>query len=88
VGPSIDAPAYLQLTFGEVPGDVAESFLPYTGTLSESWLPWETIHVDYLPQQVNMPRRLERGKRGGKGKERGKREREEKRGIFHYPLNY
>lgn len=33
VGPSIDAPAYLKFTFGEVPSDVAEPFLPYTGTI-------------------------------------------------------
>jgi hypothetical protein len=45
------------LTFGEVPSDVAEDLYPYTGTLSSSWLPDETINVDFLPQKVHMPRR-------------------------------
>jgi alpha-L-rhamnosidase len=57
-GFAADAPAWLQLTFGEVPGDAADPYLPYNGSLTSSWLPWETIHVDYLPEQVNMPRRL------------------------------
>ena len=56
-GVSVDAPARLRLTFGEVPGDVAEPLFPYKGTLSSSWLPEETITVDYLPQLVRMPRR-------------------------------
>jgi len=56
-GPSVDAPARLQITFGEVPGDVAEPLYPYHGQLSSAWLPVETITVDYLPQDVRMPRR-------------------------------
>jgi hypothetical protein len=52
-----DAPARLRLTFGEIPPDVAEPFYPYKGQLSSSWLPDETINVDYLPQSVRMPRR-------------------------------
>ncbi len=56
-GISVDAPARLRLTFGEVPGDVAEPFFPYHGQLSSSWLPQDTITVDYLPQLVRMPRR-------------------------------
>jgi alpha-L-rhamnosidase len=52
-----DAPARLRLTFGEIPPDVAEPFYPYKGQLSSSWLPDETINVDYLPQPVRMPRR-------------------------------
>ena len=52
-----DAPARLRLTFGEVPTDVAEPFYPYQGQLSSAWLPDEVINVDYLPQQVRMPRR-------------------------------
>ena len=57
VGRSVDAPTRLRLTFGEVPGDVAEPLHPYRGTLSEAWLPEETINVDFLPQKVRMPRR-------------------------------
>ena len=52
-----DSPARLKLTFGEVPTDVAEPLYPYTGMLSSAWLPDEIINVDYLPQQVRMPRR-------------------------------
>ena len=52
-----DAPARLRLTFGEIPPDVAEPFYPYKGQLSSSWLPDETINVDYLPQPVRMARR-------------------------------
>jgi hypothetical protein len=52
-----DAPARLRLTFGEVPTDVAEPFYPYKGQLSSSWLPDETINIDYLPQPVRMSRR-------------------------------
>lgn len=57
VGRSVDAPARLRITFGEVPGDVAEPLHPYKGNLSESWLPEEIITVDFLPQKVRMPRR-------------------------------
>lgn len=57
VGQSVDAPCRLHLTFGEVPGDVAEPLHPYKGMLSEAWLPEEIITVDYLPQKVRLPRR-------------------------------
>ena len=57
VGRNIDAPARLRLVFGEVPGDVAEPLRPYKGMLSESWLPEEIFTVDFLPQQVRLPRR-------------------------------
>ncbi len=56
-GISVDAPARLKLTFGEVPGDVAEPLYPYHGQLSSSWLPEDILTVDYLPQLVRMPRR-------------------------------
>ena len=56
-GRSIDSPVRLKLTFGEVPGDVAEPFDLYRGQLSSAWLPEEIITVDFLPQMVRMPRR-------------------------------
>jgi alpha-L-rhamnosidase len=56
-GRSVDAPARLKLTFGEVPGTVAEPLHPYHGDLREAWLPEEIITVDFLPQRVRMPRR-------------------------------
>ena len=57
VGRSPDSPARLRFTFGEVPTDVAEPLYPYTGHLSEAWLPDELINVDNLPETVRMPRR-------------------------------
>jgi alpha-L-rhamnosidase len=56
-GISVDAPCRLRLTFGEVPGDVAEPLYPYKGELSIAWLPDETITVDFLPQTVKLLRR-------------------------------
>ena len=56
-GVSVDSPCRLKLTFGEVPGDVAEPLHPYRGQLSEAWLPEEVITVDFLPQLVRLPRR-------------------------------
>jgi alpha-L-rhamnosidase len=56
-GRSVDSPVRLKLTFGEVPGDVAEPFHPYRGQLSSAWLPEEIITIDFLPQKVRMPRR-------------------------------
>jgi alpha-L-rhamnosidase len=56
-GVSVDSPCRLKLTFGEVPGDVAEPLYPYHGQLSSAWLPEEIITVDFLPQLVRMPRR-------------------------------
>ncbi len=57
VGRGVDAPARLRFTFGEVITDVAEPLHPYTGWLSESWLPEEIVTIDYLPQSVVLPRR-------------------------------
>lgn len=56
-GRSVDSPVRLKLTFGEVPGDVAEPLYPYRGSLSSAWLPEEIITVDFLPQLVHLPRR-------------------------------
>ncbi len=56
-GRSIDAPLRLRFTFGEVPGDVAEPLYPYHGELSSSWLPEDTVTIDFLPQTVALPRR-------------------------------
>jgi len=56
-GRTVDSPVRLKLTFGEVAGDVAEPLYPYRGSLSSAWLPEEIITVDFLPQEVKMPRR-------------------------------
>ncbi|KZW02807.1 hypothetical protein EXIGLDRAFT_730918 [Exidia glandulosa HHB12029] len=56
-GSHVDAPARLRITFGEVARDVAEDFHPYTGWLSESWLPQEIVNVDFMPYRLEIPRR-------------------------------
>ncbi|KAH6674948.1 bacterial alpha-L-rhamnosidase domain-containing protein [Halenospora varia] len=56
-GVNIDAPARLRITFGEVPYDVTESLHPCNTWISTSWLPDEVINVDWLPTDVEMPRR-------------------------------
>lgn len=57
VGVNIDAPCRLRLVFGEVPTDVAEDLHPCNTWISTSWLPDETINVDWLPTEVSLPRR-------------------------------
>jgi alpha-L-rhamnosidase len=52
-----DFPVRLRLTFGEVPTDVAEPLYPYTGVISEAWLPNEVVNFDDLPRRVRLPRR-------------------------------
>jgi alpha-L-rhamnosidase len=56
-GVNVDAPARLRITFGEVPYDVTESLHPCNTWISTSWLPDEVINVDWLPTDVEMPRR-------------------------------
>jgi alpha-L-rhamnosidase len=56
-GVNVDAPARLRLTFGEIPYDVTENLHPCKTWISTSWLPDEVINVDWLPTDVDMPRR-------------------------------
>jgi alpha-L-rhamnosidase len=56
-GVHADAPVRLILTFGEIPCDVTEDLHPCKTWISTSWLPDEVINVDWLPAEVNMPRR-------------------------------
>jgi alpha-L-rhamnosidase len=56
-GINADAPARLRLTFGEIPYDVTENLHPCNTWISTSWLPDEIINVDWLPTDVDMPRR-------------------------------
>jgi alpha-L-rhamnosidase len=56
-GVNVDAPARLRFTFGEIPYDVTEELHPCNTWISTSWLPDEIINVDWLPTDVNMPRR-------------------------------
>jgi len=56
-GTNIDAPVRLKLTFGEIPYDVTEDLHPCKTWISTSWVPDETINVDWCPTDVEMPRR-------------------------------
>jgi hypothetical protein len=56
-GVNIDAPCRLQLTFGESPIDVTEDMTGVKTWISTSWLPNETINIDYMPDDVSLPRR-------------------------------
>ena len=56
-GRGVDAPARIELVFGEVPAEVAEPFDSYKGGLSRAWLQDEIINVDVLPATVELPRR-------------------------------
>lgn len=53
-----DGPVKLRLTFGEVPGELATPFDPYTGKVSRAWLQDETVSVMTVPGTVRIERRL------------------------------
>lgn len=52
-----DAPAHIQLTFGETLSEVCEPFDEYQGWLSSSWLQQQDLWLDVLPAEVALPRR-------------------------------
>ncbi|KAK2760023.1 hypothetical protein FQN54_002759 [Arachnomyces sp. PD_36] len=56
-GINIDAPARLKFTFGEVTSDVAEELHPCKSWISSSWIPDDTMNIDWLPCDVDFPRR-------------------------------
>lgn len=57
VGSPMDAPLFLHLKFAELPVELAENSADYAGMLSKSWLQDEYIHLDTLPQHLELPRR-------------------------------
>lgn len=57
VGSPPDAPAHLRIKLGETLCEIAEDSSTYNGSISSSWIQEEFIHVDVLPNTVNMPRR-------------------------------
>ena len=57
VGSPPDAPAHLQIKFGETLSEIGEDSADYHGTLSSSWIQEERIHVDVLPARIDLPRR-------------------------------
>ena len=52
-----DAPAFIQLDFAEMPGELNENPEDYHGWLSRSWIQQERLHLDRLPAEVALPRR-------------------------------
>lgn len=56
-GINIDAPARVKFTFGEVTSDVAEELHPCKSWISLSWIPDDTMNIDWLPCDVVFPRR-------------------------------
>jgi len=57
VGSPPDAPLHMRLTFGEMPLEMAVPFSSYDGWISSSWLQQETVHIDVLPNLLELPRR-------------------------------
>ncbi|KAG4261375.1 hypothetical protein FPRO03_11926 [Fusarium proliferatum] len=57
VGPNMDAPCRLRLTFGESPLDVTMDMNDVNTWISTAWLPEEILNVDICPQIINLPRR-------------------------------
>ena len=52
-----DAPAFIQLDFAEMAGELTENPEDYHGWLSHSWIQQERLHLDRLPAAVTLPRR-------------------------------
>lgn len=57
VGSPMDAPLTLRLKFAELPVELSQESSTYDGWLSKSWIQEETIHLDTLPVDLEMPRR-------------------------------
>lgn len=57
VGSPPDAPLHIKFSFGEMPVEMAEPFSEYNGWISSSWLQEETLHIDVLPDLIELPRR-------------------------------
>lgn len=57
IGSPADAPAYIRIKFGERIDEIGEETADYQGELSSSWLQEEYLHIDEIPNEINMPRR-------------------------------
>ena len=57
IGSPQDAPLALKIKFAETPAEFAFNSADYDGWLSKSWIQEETIHIDQLPVELNLPRR-------------------------------
>lgn len=56
-GSHMDAPAFIQLDFAEMAGELTENPDAYHGWLSRSWIQQERLHLDRLPAELALPRR-------------------------------
>ncbi len=55
----IDAPLCVRLLMGEVPLEIAAPRDPFhSNMLPRSWLQEETLHIDFLPAELTLPRRF------------------------------
>lgn len=52
-----DAPVHIRVKLGEKLLEIGEETSDYKGELSSGWLQEEFLHVDYLPEEISMPRR-------------------------------
>ena len=52
-----DAPAYIYLKFAERLDELTTDIAAYNGWISKGWIQEEYIHVDVLPERLNLPRR-------------------------------
>ncbi|MFT9213612.1 alpha-rhamnosidase [Liquorilactobacillus ghanensis] len=57
VGSPMDAPLSFKIKFAEMPNELVHNSNEYNGWLSKSWIQEETIHLDRLPVNFNLPRR-------------------------------
>lgn len=57
VGNPQDAPAFLKIKLCEVEQEIFEKSEEYHGNISSSWIQEEWMHLDWLPEKVEMKRR-------------------------------
>ncbi|EGT5420616.1 sugar hydrolase [Clostridioides difficile] len=57
IGSPPDAPAHLKIKLGETLCEIGEDSSTYNGGISSSWIQEETMHIDILPDEINMKRR-------------------------------
>ena len=56
-GSPMDAPLAVKFRFAEMPNELAHQASEYDGWLSKAWIQEETLHLDSLPVDLELPRR-------------------------------
>ena len=56
-GSHFDAPAFIKLNFAENAAELDEDSGTYEGWLSKSWIQEEFLHIDVMPEKVELKRR-------------------------------